>query len=91
MPKEFGILAKKISGIYVKQKERECGNNLGGATRVSPRAPSGRIRFADVVWQIFQAGARSGYDAFEEFQHLPLSIKLYLSPVLRQREISKSG
>lgn len=63
--------------------------NLRGAARVSPRAPSGRIRFADDIRQIFDAGDRSSDDIFQKFEHsLYLSLDLYfLSLENSDREI----
>lgn len=42
---------------------------LGGATVMKPRTPSGRVRFADIVWEIFDAGSRSTHHFFQEFEH----------------------
>lgn len=36
---------------------------------MKPRAPSRRVRFADVVWEISEASPRSTNNFFQEFEH----------------------
>ena len=49
------------------RNRRESWIYLGGAAMVSPGAPSGGVRVADVVGQVIGAGTRSGDDALQEF------------------------
>lgn len=42
---------------------------LGGAARVKPRTPSTRVRFSDVVREIFDSSSRSTHHFFQKFEH----------------------
>ena len=52
--------------ICIERGER-VGIYLGSAAMVSPGAPSGGVRVADVVGQVIGAGTRSSDDALQEF------------------------
>lgn len=43
---------------------------------MSPRAPSGRVRFGDDVREIFGAGTRSTNNLFQEFEHAESELEL---------------